>query len=294
MADLSEELSRQLDEPLMFGWRRSRAFTGGLITTSGVTLAAAGTGQSRVIVAITILICAAVKVYPPDPDRQWHSPFFTGLGLGCLIVGTLTAVRPYDTGSGWQWAAWLTAGSVAMWLLPHRRGRPAFLLTALVGTMLWVTSAKPPTGFDPSDRLPERLLESLDPSATGMVIFALGYTVIGLFLDRRALRGGAGTFFFAGAISVLWGAIAMDEQLRRPVAATLITAVILLVSARGGGRFYMRTMAVAAIAVAATKLPGTATLPVIDVDLPDVPWTLQVGVVIAVVGVFVGRGVKAE
>lgn len=271
-----------------------RAFTGGLIVTSGITLAASGSGKVTVA-GVTVLISAAVKLIKPAELRQWHSPFLTGLGLGCLVVGTLTFVRPYDNGKGREWACFLLVGAFAYWVLPRRRGRPAFLLTALVAAMLVVTAANPALNFDPSERISQRFFDSLDPSPAGLVIFALGYTLAGVLLDQRRRHGAAGTFFVAAAIAVLWASFDVEKADRALVAATLVTAVVLLVCARGGGRFYVRTAAIAALSVAMVKfLQSGPVLPGTDFEPPSLPWTVQAGIVIAIVGFFVGRGARAE
>ena len=68
--------STVLDDPLQLGGARIRAFSGGVVTSAGVTLFFEYWGRD-VLFVVTAAICITIAVYPVALTRLWYSPFLT-------------------------------------------------------------------------------------------------------------------------------------------------------------------------------------------------------------------------
>ena len=179
-----------LRSPLQLGGARIRAFTGGVVTSVGVTLFFDYWGRD-VLFVVTAAICITIAVFPVAPTRLWYSPFLTGLGLGLLMTGTFLWFRPHVTGATGEWLIAVAVGSLLFWLLPGRHGRPVFLLTMLVAAMIGVAVWDAGTTIDGTDHVVRRFLDSIEPSVVTLIVFAVAYTLYGMALDAR--RDGRGS-----------------------------------------------------------------------------------------------------
>jgi hypothetical protein len=285
-----EELLRS---PLELGGARIRAFTGGVVTSAGVTLFFDYWGRD-VLFVVAAAICITIAAYPVAPTRQWYSPFLTGLGLGLLMTATFLWFRPHATGATGEWLIAIAVGSLLFWLLPGRHGRPVFLLTMLVAAMIGVAVWGAGTTIDGTDHVVRRFLDSIEPSIVTLIIFAVAYTLYGMALDGRRMDGGAGTFFVAAMIGAGWALIAVDSSERDMVAALLLTGALMMTAGYVASRQMVWNTGVLIVGVSAVHLLDAAELSGTDVRTPELPDTVYIGVVLILFGLLLGRGVHGD
>ncbi len=282
-----------VQHPLRSEWERVRAFIGGLVTSTGVTVVSYHWGRD-VVVAVAASICVTIAIVPVTPSRLWYSPFLTGLGLGGLLTGTFLWIRPYDTGASGEWLLTVAVGSLLFWILPGRHGRPAFLLTmllaAMVGVAVWGTN---PT-IDETDHIVRRFIDSFEPSVVTLIIFAVAYTLYATWLDLRSTHVGAGAFLVAAIIGACWAMIIVDTSQRPVVAALLLTGALLIIEGHQARRRVVESVGAVIVAVSAVRLLDAADISGTDLQTPDLPGYVQIGVALILIGVLIGRGVKSE
>lgn len=283
-----------LRSPLELGGARIRAFTGGVVTSAGVTLFFDYWGRD-VLFVVTAAICITIAAFPVAPTRLWYSPFLTGLGLGLLTTATFLWFRPHVTGATGEWLIAVAVGSLVFWLLPGRHGRPVFLLTMLVAAMTGVAVLGADTTIDATDHVVRRLLDSIEPSVVTLIIFAVAYTLYGMVLDAGKMRGGAGTFFVAAMIGAGWAlVIAYDSSERDIVFALLLTGALMMTAGYVAARQMVWNAGVLIVGVSAVSLLDAAELSGTDVRTPALPDTVYIGVVLILFGLLLGRGAHGE
>lgn len=282
-----------LQQPLQLGWDRIRAAFGGVVTSTGVTVVSYYWGRD-VVVAVAASICITIAMFPVTPARLWYSPFLTGLGLGGLLTGTFLWFRPYDTGAAGEWLIAVAIGSLLFWLLPGRHGRPAFLLTMLVAAMVGVAVWGANPTINGNDHIARRFINSLEPSVVTLTIFAVTYTLYATWLDLRKTRAGAGIFLVVGIIGAGWAMIIVDTSQRHVVAALLLTGTLLIIEGQQAGRQIVGSVGVLIVGVSAVRLLNAADISGTDLRTPDLPSAVHIGVVLILLGVLIGHGVRGK
>ncbi|MGD9703017.1 MAG: hypothetical protein AB7Q42_15105 [Acidimicrobiia bacterium] len=282
-----------LQQPLQFGWGRIRAFVGGAVSSSGVTVVSYYWGRD-VVVAIAASICVTIAIWPVAPTRQWYSPFITGLGMGGLLTGTFLWFRPYDHSDASQWLIAVAIGALLFWILPGRRGRPAFLLTMLLAVMIGFAVHGVDAVVDGSDPIVERFLDSARPSVVTLIVFAVAYTLYAMWLDAKHRSAGAGTFLVAAIIGASWATIIVDGSQRNVSAALLLTGALLLIEGRDSGRLLVESIGILIVGISAVRVLDKAELTGTGMQLPQIPGSVQIGVALIMLGVLIARGVRSE
>ncbi len=281
-----------LEDPLRLGWDRIRAFAGGVVTSVGVTLFFDHWGRG-VFFVVTAAICITIAVYPVTPTRLWYSPFLTGLGLGLLLTGTFLWFRPHDTGAAGGWLIAVAVGSLLFWLLPGRHGRPVFLLTMLVASMVGVAVWGAGTAIDGTDHVVRRFIDSLEPSVVTLIVFAVAYTLYGMALDHWEMRGGAGTFLVAATIGAGWGLFEVDASQRDVLLALLLTGALLMTAGYLAGRQIVGTIGLLIMGASAVRMVDAAPIAGRELPRPD-PITVYIGLALILFGLLLGRGAHGK
>jgi hypothetical protein len=282
-----------LGSRLELGGPRTRAFSGGVVTSAGVTLFFDYWGRG-VLFVVAAAICVAIALFPVAPTHLWYSPFLTGLGLGLLMAATFLWFRPHVTGATGDWLIAVAVGSLLFWLLPGRHGRPVFLLTMLVAAMIGVAIRDAGATIDETDHVVRRFLDSIEPSVVTLIIFAVAYTLYGMALDGMRLEGGAGTFFVAAMIGAGWALIiAFGSSDRALLAAIALTGILLLIAGSIGGRRTVLHFGLLIFAVSVVRFLDAPAL-TNQVQRPDVPSTVYIGLVLILFGLVLGRGVHDD
>jgi hypothetical protein len=285
-----------LKKTLELGADRIRAFLGGVVTSSGLALFFDHWG-SNVVHVVAAGICITIAIWPATSTSVWHSSFLTGLGLALLLTDTFLWWRPHDTGATGKWLIAVAVGSLLFWLLPGRRGGPAFFLTMLLAAMVGLAMWDVNTTVDGSDHVVSLVwhyIGSIAPSVMTLVVVAIAYTLCGMALDLGKMRGGAGTVFAAAIVGAGWAEITVDQSQGHVVGLLVLTGVLLTFAGYLEHRQIVGSAGLLICGVSVVRLFDAAGVTGDDLPSPDLPVTALIGVVLIVFGVLLGRGVHGR